>query len=131
MEENLKKKCPICRQENWLIEKNNDNNKIFPLNNILLMNNSKEIYDISDEEYKENYCDLCKIYKLIIKISKAIIWIILFWLIGILTIMCLHNNKRCFYDDDSLIWISLLIGLLEFFICWCCCCRNVNLIDET
>ena len=57
------------------------------------------------------------------------VYVFTIWIIGVLTVLCLTNDRSYFEKNYSFVWISLLVGISEFFIFWCCCCRNVNLIE--
>ena len=124
MDENLKIKCPMCRQENWLIEKINDDKRVFPLNNIL---QEKVEDNKSKEEVKECFIDINKCCKSIGNICKAIIYFFTIWVLGIITLICITNNPRHLEGDFGIFWLSLLLGVSEVLIFWCICCRNINL----
>lgn len=124
MEANLKEKCPVCRQKNWIKMKINQKlpKKIVPINKN--EDNQIETNDIINSSY--SVVDFFKTFKLII---QFIVYLFTIWIIGVLTVICLTNDRSYFGKNYSYIWISLLVGLSEFFIFWCCCCRNVNLIE--
>ena len=126
MEENMKKKCPMCRQENWLIEKINDNKKVFPLNNILLEKEENKNESKNDGIIECNI-DIYKFFKLIRNICKAIIYFFTISVLGIMTLICITNNPNHLEVDFGIFWLSILIGLIEILICWCICCKNINL----
>ena len=126
MDENIKKKCPLCRQENWLIEKFNDNKRVFPLNNILLVKEENN-NESKNEEIQECNMDINKFFKSIGNICKAVIYFFTIWVLGIITLICITNNPNYLKGSFGIFWLSLLLGASEVLICWCICCRNINL----
>ena len=123
MEANLKEKCPMCRQKNWLkikVDKKLPNKKIVPISKNEDNNNNFE------NNFSFYFLNCLKILKLII---QSMVYIITIWVSGVLTVICITNDRSYFEKNYSFVWISLLVGICEFFMFWCCCCRNVNLIE--
>ena len=125
MDESLKIKCPLCRQENWLIEKINDDKRVFPLNNILQV--KVEDNNHSKEEVKECFIDINKFFKIIGNIFKIIIYFFTIWVLGIITLICITNNPKYLNGNLGIFFLATILGISEFLICWCICCKNINL----
>ena len=126
MDENLKKKCPLCRQENWLIEKINNDKRVFPLNNIL-QEKVEHNNNNSNEGINKFFIDINKCYKSISNIFKIIIYFFTIWLLGIITLICITNNPKYLNGNIGILFLATVLGISEFLVCWCICCRNINL----
>lgn len=127
MDENIKKKCPMCRQENWLIEKINDDKRVFPLNNILLVK-EEDNNESKNEEIKDCYIDINKLFKSTVNFCKAVIYFFTIWVLGIITLVCITNNSNNLNGDIVIFFLSMILGISEVLICWCICCKDINLL---
>lgn len=123
MENGQISKCPVCRSEDWKAEKKNS---IFPV-----LTNIKEqtvfVEDDSDDEDKNNFCDSCLLisWNLVLYFPRLIGFIFIFWSIGIFSIAVTTSYSDFIKLNYVLqIIIPIIIGFLEFFLCWLCCCSR-------
>lgn len=111
--ENIKQ-CPMCRQPNWI---NISDRKIYPNN----LNQNVVVVDIDNNSDQIDYKRQFKI------IFHVITWLVIAWIIGFATILSFSYNNDLNNLTFLLAFISILIGICEIVVFWCCFCRSINL----